>query len=235
MHITKSGFPPITSGISILLLFFVANNLHGEINTDFSPRDYSIVPGSPQVAGLVEKIEYPVDYFHGTPTVNLPIYTLKCGEIEIPLFLSYSSGGIRVEQKVSNAGLGWTLFSGAAISHTVQGAPDDANEKIHGLWHLNADEEEFRQRLIAKQPNYDPTNGSHYSDNLSWEASKGKRYYEGLTDVANDMFHLSGLGLSATFSVMKNGNLTTHAFPICDFTSAPGDNTYGMYGYGINP
>lgn len=190
-----------------ILLLFLSNNLHGEINTDFSPRDYSIVPGSPQVAGLVEKIEYPVDYFHGTPTINLPIYTLKCGEIEIPLLLSYSSGGIRVEQKVSNAGLGWTLFSGAAISHTVQGAPDDANEKIHGLWHLNADEDEFRQRLIAKQPNYDPTNGSHYSDNLSWEASKGKRYYEGLTDVANDMFHLSGLGLSATFSVMKNGKI----------------------------
>ena len=207
MNITNFLSHLLKYSVTLALSILVANNLRGEINTDFTPRDYSIVPGSPQVAAIMEKIEYPVDYFHGKPTINLPIYSIKCGKIEIPIYLSYSSGGIRVDQKISNAGLGWTLICGAAISHTVYGAPDDAVGTMHGLWHLNADEEEFRQRLIAKQTNYDPSDGTHYRDSLKWIAEKGARYYEGKTDVANDMFHLSGLGLSATFSLMKDGQI----------------------------
>lgn len=207
MNITNFLSHLLKYSVTLALSILVANNLRGEINTDFTPRDYSIVPGSPQVAAIMEKIEYPVDYFHGKPTINLPIYSIKCGKIEIPIYLSYSSGGIRVDQKISNAGLGWTLICGAAISHTVYGAPDAAVGTMHGLWHLNADEEEFRQRLIAKQTNYDPSDGTHYRDSLKWIAEKGARYYEGKTDVANDMFHLSGLGLSATFSLMKDGQI----------------------------
>ena len=174
---------------------------------DFTPRDYSIVPPAPTVSAFMQSIEYPVDYSHGTPNISLPLYTLKSGSIEIPVYLSYCSGGIRVTQKTGNAGLGWILCCGAAISHTVNGAPDDAFGEMHGIWHLNADETSFRNKLMAKQADYDPINGAYYKANLSWEAVEGKRYYEGRTDLANDLFHLNGLGLSATFTLLNSGQI----------------------------
>jgi len=150
--------------------------------------------------------DYPVDYFHGIPEISFPLYTLKCGSIDVPIILSYHGGGIRVEQKVGNAGLGWSVSYGAVISHTIYGAPDDAfnSSKLHGLWHLDSDETNFRNNLIKKVADYDPTNGTHYKNNLSWEGELGVRYYEGLTDIANDLFNLYGLDLSANFALTNN-------------------------------
>ena len=152
----------------------------------------------------MDNIEFPVDYFHGRPDISLPLYTLKFGNIEIPIVLSYQSGGVRADQKIGNAGLGWTLNCGASISHTVYGAPDDATGTMHGLWHLDSQEQNFRQGLLSKTADYDPTDGAAYRDKLYWEAIDGKRYYEGRTDVANDLFQVYGLGLSATFTVLPD-------------------------------
>ncbi len=172
--------------------------------TDYAPRDYSIVPPAPQVAALMDYKEYPVNYFRGVPQINFPIYVLKVGQIEVPITLSYHGGGIRVEQKIGNAGLGWSVNCGATISHTVYGAPDAANTRLHGLWHLNADETEFRNRLITKIADYDPTNADEYRLKRSWQATLGSRYYEGLTDLANDLYSIYGQGLSANFAMLPN-------------------------------
>lgn len=77
------------------------------------------------------------------------------------------------------------------------GAPDDASGKVHGLFHLNEDEKLFRNKLIEKNADYDPTDGDHYVNNFAWQAIQGNRYYEGLSDVGTDTYSLTGLGLSA--------------------------------------
>lgn len=124
------------------------------LGEDYGPQDYSIVPPAPQVEALMDFKEYPVDYFHGSPQINFNIYTLKVGQISVPITLSYHSGGLRVNQKAGNAGLGWSVNCGATISHTVYGAPDAANggtNKINGLFNLSNDEKLFRQKLIEKK------------------------------------------------------------------------------------
>lgn len=176
---------------------------------NYAPRDYSIVPPTPEVSSLLDFKEYPVDYFRGLPQISYPIFTLKTGAIQVPITLTYHSGGIRVAQKCGNAGTGWDVTCGAVIGHTVYGAPDDTSNssdspKMHGLFHLTPDEKLFRKKLIEKDDNYDPTEIRHYLEDNYWQAELGARYFCGATDLANDLYNLSGLGLSATFAYDDN-------------------------------
>ncbi len=204
----------------------------------FNPRDYSIVPPAPEVASLMDFKDYPVDYFHGVPTISFPIYTLKSGSIEIPITLAYHGGGVRADQSVGNAGLSWSVICGATISHTVYGAPDDANRSngVHGLYHLNSDEALFRQKLIEKVADYDPFSGTHYEKELSWISNLGMRYYYGRTDVANDLYNLSGYNMSATFVRSKNGGVTMSSdspIKISQTTDIPTITDGGCDGWGF--
>lgn len=76
----------------------------------------NIVPNSPTVGELMKYIDQPVDLFHGLPTIEIPIYTIECGEITFPITLSYHAGGIKVDQIATWVGLGWSLNVGGACT-----------------------------------------------------------------------------------------------------------------------
>ncbi|MEZ2440402.1 DUF5977 domain-containing protein [Chitinophaga sp. RCC_12] len=80
---------------------------------------------SPDVASLTKAAEFPVTYFNGRPEVSIPIYTIRTGDLEFPISLSYNGGGIRVSEEASWVGLGWTLNVGGVISRQIKGADDD--------------------------------------------------------------------------------------------------------------
>lgn len=80
----------------IVILGLICFSAHISAQEDYSPRDYSIIPPSPEVASLMKYIELPVSPFTGQPNVNLPIYTIRQGSIEVPVSVSYHSGGIKV-------------------------------------------------------------------------------------------------------------------------------------------
>ncbi len=162
----------------------------------YAPRDYSIIPPSPEVGSLLEYKEIPVDHFSGLPDISFELFRLVEGNISIPIVLSYHGGGVRLGDKEGNAGLGWIVTAGASISRTIYGAPDETlggDTKVNGLFRLHDDEREFRRNLIT---------GYDYavdSDIRKWMAPRSLKYAAGLIDVANDVFQLSGLGLSGTF------------------------------------
>lgn len=193
--------PKLPAVYILVLILSTVQSLRAE-DYDYAPRDYSIIPPAPEVASLLDFKEFPVDYFRGIPEISYPIFTLKSGSISIPIMLRYHGGGIRTMQESGNAGLGWDITYGAVIGHNICGAPDDANrgERVHGLWHLNSVEKSFRTKLMSKPADYDPMDPYYTREKYSWVALEGQRYLQGLTDVANDMFSLSGLGLSAVFA-----------------------------------
>ncbi|MES2731988.1 MAG: hypothetical protein V4714_09575, partial [Bacteroidota bacterium] len=79
---------------------------------------------SPNVASLGKYVETPVSTFNGLPSVSVPIYEIKCGDITVPISLSYHAGGIKTTEEASWVGLGWSLNAGGVISHQVQGKDD---------------------------------------------------------------------------------------------------------------
>ena len=76
----------------------------------------NIVPNSPTVSELMKYVDQPVDLFHGLPTIEIPIYTIECGELSLPITLSYHAGGIKVDQIATWVGLGWSLNAGGACT-----------------------------------------------------------------------------------------------------------------------
>lgn len=85
----------------------------------------SVTIASPNAAALGKYGDYPVGYNTGVPDINIPIYTIKEGQLSLPISLSYHASGLKVMEPASLVGAGWSLNAGGMITRTVIGAPDD--------------------------------------------------------------------------------------------------------------
>lgn len=83
--------------------------------------------GSPESKFNSSLQDFNVSTYTGAAMVNIPIYTFSEGGINIPISLSCNTSGIRVDEKASLVGLGWTLNAGGMISRMVMGAPDEGS------------------------------------------------------------------------------------------------------------
>ncbi|MEO1653820.1 MAG: hypothetical protein AAFU64_09760, partial [Bacteroidota bacterium] len=93
---------------------------------DFSKGYLPVTPPSPQAASLGKYVETPVDLSTGQPSISIPLCALEGKEINVPVSLSYrSGGGIKVEDISSWVGLGFDLNAGGVITRTVYGNPDE--------------------------------------------------------------------------------------------------------------
>jgi YD repeat-containing protein len=94
--------------------------------SSFGQQLPSVIPQSPEAAALSKYSEFPVGTFTGIPGISIPLYTIQCGDISIPLALSYHAGGFRVNEEASCVGLGWNLNISAAITRSIVGEDDFA-------------------------------------------------------------------------------------------------------------
>lgn len=76
--------------------------------------DYS--PKTPEAAAFEQVAEIPVGNYTGTANISIPLYTIECGEIKVPISLDYLGTAIRVNQEASWVGLNWMLNAGGAIT-----------------------------------------------------------------------------------------------------------------------
>lgn len=103
--------------LTIAAAFFVA---HGQ------GLDYiqNIVPQTPEANAILKSFETPVSLYTGSPDISVPIYTIKEGDINFNVKLSYNSTGITVGERASWVGLGWNL-SVPTLIRNVRQLPDD--------------------------------------------------------------------------------------------------------------
>ncbi|WP_103863402.1 hypothetical protein [Aquimarina sp. I32.4] len=111
--------------IIYLFLFLSGIGIAQELNT--------YTPISPNAASLGKYGAFPVNTNLGTTNISIPLYTIKQGDIEIPISLSYNAtSGIRVNEEASWVGLGWTLNAGGAIVRSVKGLPGNGTSLDFG-------------------------------------------------------------------------------------------------------
>ena len=80
----------------------------------------------PESANLGSSISATPSLYSGKLNINIPLYNIKAGSLEIPVSLSYNMGGIRVSQFASSCGLGWSLNTGGIVTRQVRGGlPDE--------------------------------------------------------------------------------------------------------------
>jgi len=110
--------------IGIIFLSFAVENKSQEIPENDPFNILTILNRSPEVANLGSYGNIPIGEYSGTPTISIPIYTLKIGGIEVPISLSYNASGIKVSQEATYVGLGWNLIAGGIITYEPVGGDD---------------------------------------------------------------------------------------------------------------
>lgn len=104
----------------------LADDLQNSLNNDYLR--------TPEASAFMKYGEESVSEYTGTADISVPLYTIKCKDIEIPITLQYDASGIKVEQEASWVGLGWNLMVGGCINyvcaggHDMYGAPNIGND-----------------------------------------------------------------------------------------------------------
>lgn len=102
-----------------ILLTFICFYSQGQNN-----QKTQIIPVSPNASMLGKFGDTPIELYNGTVDISVPVYTIKEGDIEIPLTFNYFPSGIKVQQEASWVGLGWNFSPAGAITRTIVGGED---------------------------------------------------------------------------------------------------------------
>ncbi|WP_330745907.1 hypothetical protein [Chryseobacterium sp. CP-77] len=105
----------------LLLVFYIASQYYWAQDKNYVQ---GIVPQTPEVSALFKNFETPVSLNTGVPNISIPIYTIKEGDIDFNLSLSYNSSGVTVGERSTWVGLGWNLPI-STLARNVRQVPDD--------------------------------------------------------------------------------------------------------------
>ncbi len=146
---------------------------------------------SPETAFQNNIGDIPVNTFTGTAGVPIPIYTLKEGNLSVPITLYHNASGVRAHDVAAWTGMNTTISAGAFLSKIVRGIPDEGKLEYvsygnntsttrkgfyqHGLKADNSEENDSEPDLYFLNVNgatykftfgatllYDPVTNSYY-------------------------------------------------------------------------
>lgn len=82
-------------------------------------------PMPPESFQFKKRLVNNVSLYTGQPSVSIPIHTIDLDGMEIPITISYNTGGIKTDEDATFVGLGWSLSIGGEINRTNHGALDE--------------------------------------------------------------------------------------------------------------
>lgn len=149
------------------------------------------IPNSPEAEAFTKYGNTSVNMYTGTPNIGVPVYTYQGKELNLPISLTYDATGIKVEQRATQVGLGWSLSVGGRISRIVNGLPDDYTFSSNGY-------STIMESLARGKVN------AYIDDNLSFATEQEMVEYfyflrdvnKNITDIEPDYFSLNAMGLS---------------------------------------
>nr|WP_319572373.1 BACON domain-containing protein [uncultured Draconibacterium sp.] len=168
----------------IIYLLFVGNA--------YCQDEQLVIPPTPQAQQFAKYIDYPVNYSTGLPDVEVPIYTIRSGDLVIPLSLTYHFTGLKPSEESGVIGLGWNLNYGGNISRTIRGYPDECY----------LDQDIVHENEIT---------GS--SNNLVDDVDYSYLHYTttGSRDVQYDVFNYTTINSSGHFILERDETGSSHA------------------------
>jgi YD repeat-containing protein len=110
---------------ALLGAFMVISCLRSFGQEDQLMRLKTVVPPSPNAAGLGKYVDWPVNLYTGVPTLDIPLYQMQSRSLQVPISLSYHAGGNKVTDIASWVGLAFSIQSGGLITRSIVGLPDD--------------------------------------------------------------------------------------------------------------
>ncbi|WP_299155973.1 hypothetical protein [uncultured Tenacibaculum sp.] len=111
-----------------LSLFSQGDDYYGDNSTNNLYQTTELLTNptvqAPNVAAFQKVNFVPVSNYTGRANVSIPVFTIKSGNISIPISLSYNSSGVKVNDIPSSVGSNWSLNAGGVISKVVKGIED---------------------------------------------------------------------------------------------------------------
>jgi hypothetical protein len=84
-----------------------------------------MLPPPPNAASLGKYGGQNVNLSSGAINVSIPLFTYSSKSVRVPVSLSYTSNGVKVDEIASRTGTGWNLNCGGVITRTAYGNIDD--------------------------------------------------------------------------------------------------------------
>ena len=110
--------------IKILISFGLFSIIvHGQNSNTYLPK---INPSSPETYKFNQFVDTPVGYNTGMPNIDINLGEINIDGVSVPISISYHSDGIKVDEKATWVGLGWSLNAGYKISRQENGIPDES-------------------------------------------------------------------------------------------------------------
>jgi hypothetical protein len=163
-------------------ILFTTTVLFLSFLTAFSQAPNNINSFTPDEASKSITSGFSTDYYTGRLNYSVTLTTASIYGIKFPIGLTYSGGGIRVQDISGSAGLGWSSSAGGQITRAVNGLPDDDPYGYCGS-----------QR----------TGGGNYG---AMNKTYVQKITDGTYDSQPDQFFFSFLGYSGTFVLDPDGN-----------------------------
>ncbi|MDY8138917.1 RHS repeat domain-containing protein [Aquimarina sp. 2201CG5-10] len=185
------------------------------------PELPNVIPPSPEASSITKYVDMKINEYQGMIQHQIPIYQITDGSIQLPISLSYQSGGFKVSESSSSIGLGWSLSAGGVISRNTQGLPDDADSSSATKGFLQLSNEVTYNYLL--QGNQDAVRYD-YLQNIG----------NGCYDSQPDIFNFNFNGYSGKFHFDWNGNIIVSSEnPITITPIQPGGNLSRITGWTV--
>jgi len=108
----------------LMLIFCIVSFATTQSQVPDPAKMPNIVPPSPELASLAKVGTLSAGLHTGAANVNIPVYEISNGGIKLPIALTYSTNGVRVNEIASRVGLGWNLIAGGVVSRTIHDEDD---------------------------------------------------------------------------------------------------------------
>lgn len=205
---------PVCFGLTMLpaTVLFAQSTAHGGVSEAKKPP---VVFPSPNSAVLTRTVNENVDMYTGRLNIEIPIYSLKSRQIEVPISLRIDASGHKVDEIGSWTGLGCNLNAGGFITRVMQSLPDeftgticpDFNFPGVGYTKLKANEnvDVVRFNPSPVVPAYTPTEYKDIINKGSWnmkENPPAKGY-----DLMPDQFYFQFGKYSGKFVFDQDGKI----------------------------
>lgn len=123
--------------------------------------------------------------YTGMISFNIPLYTYKDPDFELPVYMEYVSGGLKTNDPIGYLGLGWDLNAGGSVTRVINGIPDEEyltfinglHDYCFGYWSYhesgNKDNEDnlFRNGVAVDVVNKPPVYNWALQDGINTETS----------------------------------------------------------------
>ena len=184
--------------IFAMLLFTTVYSQGGITSTDPPMGLPNVVPPAPDAMAFMKYGEIPVGHYTGVPNISIPIYTIatKSG-VQVPINISYHASGIKVDEKASRTGLGWSLSAPGMITKNIIGMED------------NSETFPDTSTFDPNSPGSDPYVDIDYSYAIG--VTKGGDSGVSPRDSGYDIYSYNFLGRSGKFFIDKNDDI--HLIP----------------------